>query len=55
MLTDTATAWVGPLIFDLVVFLLTLWRALHTYKLQHGSLLDIFLRDGELTSSNPSL
>lgn len=42
-----AVAWGGQLVFDLLVFILTLWRTLVTYKLGHGNLVDIFFRDGE--------
>ena len=43
----TAAAWGGQLLFDLVVFILTLWRTVVICKSEHGNLLDIFLRDGD--------
>ena len=46
-LIGIAAAWAGQLLFDLVVFILTLWRTLVVYKLGHGNIVDIFLRDGE--------
>ena len=47
-LIEIAAAWGGQLLFDLVVFILTLWRTVVICKLGHGNLLDIFLRDGKL-------
>lgn len=41
--------WVAELIFDTVVFLLTLWRTVQHYRLQRGrpmSLISLILRDG---------
>ena len=48
-LIEIAAAWAVQLLFDLVIFILTLWRTVVICKLDHGNLLDIFLRDGELS------
>ncbi|KAL4082041.1 hypothetical protein V8B97DRAFT_155978 [Scleroderma yunnanense] len=43
-----AAAWTGQLVFDFVVFLLTLIRSLQIRKERSQSIIDIFLRDGSL-------
>ena len=47
--TGSAAAWGGQLLFDLVVFIPTLWKTVIICASGHGNLLDIFLRDGELS------
>ncbi|KAG6330710.1 hypothetical protein ID866_8379 [Astraeus odoratus] len=41
-----AIAWSGQLLFDLAVFLLTLWRSLRVRTPGSMNLVDVFLRDG---------
>lgn len=44
--SDSAIAWSSQLLYDFVVFLLTLMRSLHTGKVWHRSIANILLRDG---------
>jgi len=46
--TDFAIAWTGMLIFDLLVFGMTLYKSIVLPRSNRGNILDIFLRDGEL-------
>lgn len=41
-------AWGGQLVFDVIVFALTLWKTLRSQRSQVGSLMDVFLRDGSM-------
>lgn len=43
---DLAVAWSGLLIFDITVFLLTLWQSLHIRMAGNRNVTDILLRDG---------
>ncbi|KAI6142615.1 hypothetical protein BKA82DRAFT_1003370 [Pisolithus tinctorius] len=43
-----AIAWGGQMMFDAVVFVLTLWRTLRIGRLGHRTLLDVLIRDGVL-------
>ncbi|KAI6040481.1 hypothetical protein EDC04DRAFT_2995445 [Pisolithus marmoratus] len=43
-----AIAWSTQLVFDAVVFVLTLWRTLRSLRLGNRALLDSFIRDGAL-------
>ncbi|KIM57173.1 hypothetical protein SCLCIDRAFT_1143614 [Scleroderma citrinum Foug A] len=44
--TDIALIWIGQLIFDVFVFLLTLLQTLRIHKEGQRSIMDVFLRDG---------
>ena len=44
--TDIAIAWIGQLIFDIFVFLLTLLQTLRIRAKGRRSIADVFLRDG---------
>lgn len=41
-----AAAWSGQLVFDIIVFLLTLWQCLQTRMKGYKDLMGVFLRDG---------
>ena len=43
---DLAIAWSGLLMFDFIVFLLTLWASLRVRMVRNRSVTDILLRDG---------
>ncbi|KIM64919.1 hypothetical protein SCLCIDRAFT_601509 [Scleroderma citrinum Foug A] len=43
-----AIAWSGLLMFDFIVFLLTLWASLRVRMVRNRSVTDILLRDGAL-------
>lgn len=55
ILLDMAAAWSGQLVFDIIVFLLTLWQCLQTRMKGYKDLMGVFLRDGELATSLPSV
>ncbi|KAL5489694.1 hypothetical protein ACEPAI_4526 [Sanghuangporus weigelae] len=44
--TTTIPAWAGVIAFDTVLFVLTLTKALHSYKVARTRLLTILIRDG---------
>ena len=44
--TDISLIWIGQLIFDVFVFLLTLLQTLRIHKEGQRSIMDVFLRDG---------
>ena len=46
LVADLAVAWCGLLIFDIAVFLLTLWRSLRIRIVGNRNVTDILLRDG---------
>lgn len=48
---DLAIAWSSILVFDAVVFILTLLQALKAGRSLSGSYLRVMLRDGEQTTS----
>ncbi|KIK90594.1 hypothetical protein PAXRUDRAFT_831571, partial [Paxillus rubicundulus Ve08.2h10] len=43
-----ALSWSGRLGFDIIIFLLTLWKSLHLGRVGDRTLIDILLRDGSL-------
>ena len=47
MLLDMAAVWSGQLVFDVVVFLLTLWKCLQSRMKGYRDMVDVFLRDGK--------
>ena len=44
--TDLAISWTGQLVFDILIFLLTLLKTLRIQKEGQRSITDLFLRDG---------
>ncbi|KAL4066245.1 hypothetical protein V8B97DRAFT_1103428 [Scleroderma yunnanense] len=46
--TDLAAGWSGQLVFDLMIFLLTILRSLRFWNTGSRSLINILLRDGSL-------
>ncbi|KAI5997283.1 hypothetical protein F5J12DRAFT_852049 [Pisolithus orientalis] len=44
---NMAIAWSGQMVFDAIVFVLTLWRTLHIGRLGRRTLSDVIIRDGE--------
>ncbi|KIJ15386.1 hypothetical protein PAXINDRAFT_133930 [Paxillus involutus ATCC 200175] len=43
-----ALSWSGRLGFDIIIFVLTLWKSLHLGRIGDRTLIDILLRDGSL-------
>ena len=46
--TDFGIVWTGVLVFDLLVFGMTLYKSIVLPRSNRGNILDIFFRDGEL-------
>ena len=42
-----AVAWGYQLLFDIIIFVLTMWKSCCIGRLGHHSLIDILLRDGQ--------
>jgi len=52
--TGLTVAWTGLLLFDSLVFGMTLYKSIVLLRLNRVDILDIFLRDGELYLSEKS-